>query len=331
MPYPTFDRSRLELKPLAERVSDMTLADLKRPGDPLPEFANPKIGVLAGRIRVARERGAAVILSMGAHVIKSGLTPYLIALMEGGFVTHFALNGACAIHDFELALHGGTTESVARYISEGQFGLWQETGMLNEAAKEGAANGMGFGEGAGRYIAEHGFPHSDVSLLAAGYRLRVPVTVHIGIGCDIVHEHPNCDGAALGQTSYTDFLIYAQTITNLENGVFLNFGSAVTGPEVYLKCLAMARNLARKEGRSIANFTTANFDLHDYEDYDTSHEPSKSDAQYYYRPWKTILSRTVADGGESFYIKGFHHETLPRLTEMMIGGIPLSPAGDIPL
>jgi hypothetical protein len=140
----------------------------------------------------------------------------------------------------------------------------------------------------------------------------VPVTVHVGIGYDILHEHPNCDGAALGQTSYQDFLILAQSVTRLEHGVMLNFGSAVMGPEVYLKALAMARNVAHQEGRKIQHFTTGVFDLIPI-DGDTRKEAPKTDPRYYYRPWKTILVRTVADGGESFYIQGDHRVTVPAL------------------
>jgi hypothetical protein len=149
--------------------------------------------------------------------------------------------------------------------------------------------------------------------------LRVPVTVHVGIGYDIIHEHPNCDGAALGAASYTDFLIFAQTVSQLEGGVLLNFGSAVMGPEVYLKALTMARNVAHQEGRSIARFTTAVFDLIPLEG-DTRQQVPKTDPRYYYRPWKTILVRTVADGGESFYVQGDHRLTVPALWKAAITG-----------
>jgi hypothetical protein len=233
--------------------------------------------------------------------------------MEKGLITHFALNGAGAIHDFELAEIGATTESVAKYISEGQFGLWTEDGRFNDAVNQGAAAGLGFGESIGKYIEDNKFPHRQYSLFAAGYGLQVPVTVHVGIGCDIVHEHHNADGAAIGKASYTDFLIYAKTIENLENGVFLNFGSAVIGPEVYLKCLSMARNVAHQQSRRITRFTTAVFDLLPLEGESLHETPSKSDPRYYFRPWKTILARTVADGGESFYVQGSHGETVPAL------------------
>jgi len=142
--------------------------------------------------------------------------------------------------------------------------------------------------------------------------------VHVGIGNDIIHEHPNCDGAALGETSYRDFLIFAETVRNLEGGVFLNLGSAVTGPEVYLKALAMARNIAQQEGKSIAHFTTGVFDLLPLEGEDYHLEAPKSDPRYYYRPWKTILARTVADGGESYYIQGEHRKTVPNLARLIL-------------
>jgi len=146
----------------------------------------------------------------------------------------------------------------------------------------------------------------------------VPVTVHVGIGCDIIHEHPNCDGAVLGKTSYTDFLIYANSISNLEGGVFMNIGSAVTGPEVYLKCLSMARNVASQENKKIDNFTTAVFDLVCFDDENIHKAPIKTDPRYYFRPWKTIMVRTVADGGESFYIQGEHRAAVSNLARNLL-------------
>jgi hypothetical protein len=223
------------------------------------------------------------------------------------------MNGAGPIHDFELALIGRSTESVARYIQEGQFGLWSDTGRINEAITAGAQDGLGLGEAVGRMIEEEQFPHRDISVLAAGYRLGVPVTAHVGIGYDIIHEHPNCDGAALGQTSYQDFLIFAQSVTHLQGGVLLNFGTAVMGPEVYLKALAMARNVAYRRGERINEFTTAVFDLVDLGEANIHAEAPKDDPRYYYRPYKTILVRTVQDGGESYYIRGDHRATFPAL------------------
>jgi hypothetical protein len=310
MPYPIFDRARLVVQPLAHRQHDLDLSavlPLAAPGD----FRHDALPVLAQRLIEARRRGAARILMMGAHVLRAGVQRFLIDLMERGLITHIAMNGAGPIHDWELALIGATTESVARYIQTGEFGLWRETGRINEVINAAPAD-VGLGEALGRTILEGDFPHKDVSILAAGVRLGVPVTVHIGIGHDIIHEHLNCDGAALGRTSYRDFLIYTETVTKLEGGVMLNFGSAVMGPEVYLKALSMARNVARQEGRHIRQFTTGVFDLVPL---DTDHrkQAPKTDPRYYYRPWKTILVRTVADGGESFYVQGDHRQTLPGL------------------
>ena len=310
--YEIFDRSRLSIKPLAERVHDMHLADVLRLEDPAPAFAHPQLPELAQRIVAAQRRGAARLLMMGAHVIKAGMNRHLIDLLERGFLTHVAMNGAGAIHDYELARMGATTESVARYIREGQFGLWRETGELNEWIREAAELSLGLGENLGRRIAASDFPHRDLSIFAAAYRLSVPVTVHVGIGYDITHEHPNCDGAALGAASYRDFLIFARGVEILEGGVLLSFGSAIMAPEVYLKALAMARNVAHQQGRSIRDFTTAVFDLVPIQG-DLHHELPKTDPGYYFRPHKTILVRTVAEGGTSFYFCGDHRATVPAL------------------
>lgn len=312
MPFPQFDRSRLQLLPLAQRQHDVDVSVMMRP-DAQPEFTHPHIDVLAREIRAARQKGAEVLVMIGAHVIRAGGAPLLMRLMQQGLVTHVATNGAGAIHDFELAMIGKTCESVAKYIREGQFGLWREDGYLNEAVSRGVRQGLGFGEAVGRYIEEKNFPYRQHSLFAAGYRQQVPVTVHVGIGSDIVHQQSNASGADIGTASFTDFLIYAHTVENLEGGVFLNIGSAVAGPEVYLKALSMARNVAKQHGKSIARFTTAVFDLMDLEGEDVRQTLPKSDARYYFRPWKTILARTVADGGQSYYVRGRHEQTLPAL------------------
>jgi len=307
-----FDRSGLRIQPLANRDHDLTLAHVLPLDAPLPPFDHPALPTLGQRLANAKRSGAARILLMGAHVLRAGVSRYLIDLMERGYISHIAMNGAGPIHDWEFALIGATTESVARYVSSGEFGLWEETGRINDAIRTGAAAGLGLGEAVGRAVLAGDFPHKDVSVLAAGARLHVPITVHIGIGYDIIHEHPNCDGSALGVASYRDFLIFAETVARLEGGVALNFGSAVMGPEVYLKALAMARNVAHQEGRHIRQFTTAVFDLIPIEG-DTRAEAPKSDPRYYYRPWKTILARTVADGGESFYVQGDHRITVPHV------------------
>lgn len=311
MPYPQFDRSRLRIQPLAERQHDLTI-DCMLPLASVPEFQHDALPVLGRKLVAARTNGAVRILAMGAHVLRAGVQRHLIDLMERRLIDHIAMNGAGPIHDWEFALVGASTESVARYVSTGEFGLWRETGRMNDVIAAAAADGRGLGEAIGQTILEGDFPHKEISVLAAAFRLGVPVTVHVGVGYDILHEHPNCEGAALGATSYRDFLIFAAAVERLEGGVFLNFGTAVMGPEVYLKALAMARNVAHQQGRRIAHFTTGVFDLLPIAD-DVRTTAPKDDPRYFYRPWKTILARTVADGGDSFYVAGDHRATIPAL------------------
>jgi hypothetical protein len=308
--YASFDRSRLNVKPLAERVNDLALDNWLQLGDPVPAFEHPDLAVVAERLQAAKERGSALILMLGAHLLRAGVNRHIIDLLERGLISHIALNGAGVIHDYELARIGATTESVARYIRSGEFGLWKETGVLNDWISE--AEELGFGEAIGRRISVSDFPHRDLSVLAAAYHWSVPATVHVGIGYDIVHEHPNCDGAAIGAASYRDFLIFANTVENLEGGVMLSFGSAVMAPEVYLKALSMSRNVAHQQGREIRHFTTAVFDLMPIPG-DFHAELPRTEPAYYFRPRKTILIRTVADGGESYYFSGNHRATFPAL------------------
>jgi len=312
MPYPIFDRSRLRIQPLAQRQHDLTLEKMLPLDAPRSNFSHVALPILGERLRTARQNGASAILMMGAHVLRAGVSRYLIDLMERKLITHIAMDGAGPIHDWEFALIGATTESVARYVRTGEFGLWAETGRMNDAIAAGARQGLGLGEAIGKTILNGKFPHKDVSVLAAAVRLNVPITVHVGVGYDIIHEHPNCDGAALGQTSHRDFLTFAHSCQRLEEGVMLNFGTAVMGPEVYLKALTMARNVAHQDGKEICHFTTAAFDLVPL-DGDLTQEAPKTDPRYYFRPWKTILVRTVADGGESFYIQGDHRLAVPAL------------------
>ena len=314
--YEAFDRSRLAVQPLARRQHDLTIDHWLALDDPVPAFAHPDLESVAARLRAARERSSARILMMGAHVLRAGVNRHLIDLMERGYLTHLAVNGAGAIHDYELARIGATTESVERYIRTGEFGPWRETGELNDWIAEAAREGFGLGEAVGKRIAESDYPYRDWSVFAAAWRLSVPATVHVGIGYDILHEHPNCDGAGHGSASYRDFLIFARSVENLEGGVLLNFGSAIMGPEVYLKALAMARNVAGQQGRSISRFTTAVFDVAPIHG-DFRRELPKSDPGYYFRPHKTILVRTVKDGGESFYFCGGHRATLPALRKLL--------------
>lgn len=311
--YAKFQPGQIDLRNLDGRGHGLVLSQCWECAKPKVLHRHPDWHKLSQALRSASRKKRAAIAFIGGHPIKLGLARFVIDLMERGFITHLATNGAGVIHDFELAMAGGTSEDVAKWIRVGQFGLWQETSLLNDVVREAAVLAEGLGEGVGRYIEEHHFPHRVVSVTGAGWRLGIPVTGHVTIGADIIHSMPNCDGAALGATSYTDFLVFARSIQNLEGGVFLNIGSAVTGPEIYLKALSMARNVARQRGEEIRNFTTAVFDLVDLPDNWLDGPPGKDHPGYYYRPWKTILIRTVADGGKSYYIKGDHRETIPTL------------------
>lgn len=313
--YPSFNRADIKIKSLSDRQHDLQISTISEL-NPIKNDMDEKFKKIAGRIILAKHNHSSIILMMGGHVIRAGVQKYLIDLMEKGFISCLAMNGAGMIHDFEFALIGSTTENVARYIQEGQFGLWKETGQINDYINQGYKKGLGMGEAVGKAIFEGDFPYKDISLLATGYQLKIPTTVHVGIGYDIVHEHSNCDGAATGATSYRDFLYFTKIVENLEGGVIMNFGSAVMAPEVFLKALGMARNVAHQHGKSIKHFATLVCDLHDLPD-DFSKEPDKDDPAYYFRPWKTLLVRTVADGGESFYIKGKHEDTIPALWRVL--------------
>lgn len=316
MPHPKIDRSKLKILPLSDREHKMTVADIYQLDSEVPPYENEHLYKVADRIAAAHERGGQMIWMMGAHVIRRGNSRFIIDLMERGVITHIATNGAVAIHDFELALIGATLEDVERYIKDGKFGNWEETGRyINEAIIRGYGDKIGYGETIGRMIqlSEGGidFPHRDISVFAAAYRLGVPITVHKGIGYDIIDQHPCADYAAMGYTTGEDFLKFAHSVSKLEGGVFLNLGSAVMGPEVYLKSLSMARNIAAQRGEEIRYFTTANFDLIQFDDVRDEGEPHE--AHYYHRPKKTILVRTVKDGGESFHIQGDFDRTVPHL------------------
>ncbi|MGN0989320.1 MAG: hypothetical protein ACI4N6_03310, partial [Eubacteriales bacterium] len=319
--YKQFDRSTLNLLPLDQRIHDIDIDIIKDVNDEIPEFDNPDIKPLAQAIVTARRRyDASVIMMYGAHVIRTGNGMFMIDLMKRGLITHFATNGAGSIHDFEFSMIGHTCESVAKYISEGQFGLWTETGLVNEAINAGAKEGLGWGESIGKYIWENNFPYREKSVLAMGYHLQVPCTVHVGVGNDIVHEHPNCIGANMGACSYRDFLIYANSASKLDHGVFLDFGSAIAGPEVYLNALDMARNAAAQQGKTIGSITAAAFDLIDIDKSEGFVTPEKpaSDPRYYYRPWRNVLVKNAAEGGTSFYIKGEHKKTVPNLAREVV-------------
>lgn len=321
--YRAFDPSGVRLLPLAERTNDLEgdfILPLAAPQAPPPKDLEVNaLRSVAEAMHAAKAAKANVIFMCGGHVIRSGVQRYIFDMMEQGHIQGIAVNGSVAIHDFEIALQNATTESVARYISKGQFGLWTETGFINDIVREGVADGLGFGEALGRELAHGRYPHKDKSLFSTAWELGVPVTVHLGIGYDIIHPHPNCDGAVMGAASYRDFLIFAQLLTGLENGVLGAFGSAVMAPEVFLKAFSMVRNVLMQEGHNIRHFTTLVCDLLDIPNRATQ-EASKSDPRYYFRPWKTLLARTVADGGQSFYVRGKHADTIPWLWQALENG-----------
>lgn len=323
--YPQFDRSQIELKALSQRGHDLTLDGVRPLVAPAQPYGHAEFPELLDLLAFARLEGCPVLVMIGGHPIKLGLSRFLVDLIERKYITHLAMNGSGIIHDYELALGGGTSEDVPKWIRVGQFGLWQETSRLNDIIRQAHANGQGLGEAVGQVIEEQRFPHRDLSVAAAGWRAGVPVTVHVSVGSDIIHAHANCDGAALGAASYTDFLIYAHTVSQLEGGAFLNIGSAVTGPEVYLKALSMARNVARQRGAEICHFTTAVFDLVDLPSNFREGPPGKEHPWYYYRPWKTILVRTVVDGGRSYYFSGDHQQTIPTLWHGLLSRLEPTP------
>ena len=305
------DFTGIKMNSARNRANLVTLERMSTPGKTsVPDWNNPQFAELAGRIKAARTNGRPVILSMGAHVIKNGLSRYLIALMRNGFVTHISSNGAGSIHDFELCWLGGTSEDVPTAIEDGSFGMWEETcSWMNEALSAGAADGRGYGESLAIYMDKHPgrFPFTDDCVLYQAYKLGVPATYHIALGTDIIHQHPNADFGAIGKTSGIDFHRMCESVSQLDGGVFLNFGSGVIGPEVFLKALSIARNL----GYPTFNITTANFDLVDLGDYRA--DISYDDPLYYYRPRKNIVNRTTSMGGKGWHFTIDHKISLPNL------------------
>ncbi len=313
MPFRAIDLRGIHTYHLGTRKNLVKASEMASPETPPPAFASPDLAEVAGRIVQARRNGRPVIWMMGAHVIKCGLSRVLIDLMQRGVVTHVATNGAGSIHDFELALIGETSEDVPTSIEDGSFGMAEETGrLINEAVQAGARSGLGYGEALGEMIArDERFRLREVSVAYTAYRLGIPFTVHKTIGTDIIDQHPAANFGALGWASGQDFKIFAASVADLEGGVFLNVGSAVTGPEVFLKALSIARNL----GHRVAAFTTANFDLIDLGDYRS--RIGTDNPQYYYRPRKNVVNRPVSMGGQGFHIAGDHVLTLPNLSHLV--------------
>ncbi len=253
---------------------------------------------LASAIVDAREARRPVLWAMGAHVIKVGLSPVLIQMMEEGVVTGLVLNGAGAIHDWEVAAVGATSEDVASVLNQGRFGMAEETGReLNEAAREAAARGEGFGQALGRRITAQALPHRSLSVLSRAHELQVPATVHVAIGSDIVHQHPRADGASIGAATFTDFRRLVTMVSDLAGGVWVNCGSAVQLPEVFLKALAVARNL----GHEVGEFTTANLDM-----------------IRHYRTEENVLNRPTLGKGRPFSLTGHPEINVPLLAATVL-------------
>ncbi len=315
--YEQFDRNKLKILPLDQRQHLVTIESVLQLDQAPMEFENEGLCLLADAIQKAHRDSRAVVLLMGAHVIKQGLSRFVIDMIKRGWISVIAMNGACSVHDFEMAKIGATSEPVARYISEGQFGLWDQTGQINDIVHAGNSEGMGYGESLGKAVSASDFAHKDVSIFGAAWDAGVPATVHIGVGYDIIHEHPNFNAASAGEASYRDFLTFTKVMEDLEGGVVMCYGTAVMGPEVYLKALSMVRNVASRQGREICHFTSAVFDLMQLKR-DIHTEAPKNTPEYYYRPYKTVLVRTVKDGGTSHYIQGDHLATMPALHKLLV-------------
>ncbi|MEW6490349.1 MAG: hypothetical protein AB1578_20870 [Thermodesulfobacteriota bacterium] len=290
--------------PLASRPSKVRAADFRppyRPGgsvatflESLPSFLQAQdLRAVAAAVARAHREGRVLALGLGAHNIKVGLQPLYADLMERGLVTSVALNGAGIVHDFELAFAGHSSEDVAAQLGDGSFGMARETGQwLNRVMREGHRRGKGLGEAVGEAIWEEGLPFREVSLLAAAYRHRVVATVHVALGTDIVHMHPEADGEAIGGASLRDFHRFCAVVRELEGGVYLNVGSAVILPEVFLKALTLVRNL----GHEVAHFTTANLDF-----------------VRHYRPSVNVVGRPTGSGGRGYHLTGPHELLVPLL------------------
>ncbi len=307
--YEDFDLSAVQTYPLASRRSKANAADFARPhgGGGISDFIDSLPSILAAAdfkavvaaIRAAHAAGRAVVWGLGAHVIKTGLAPVLIDLMERGFVSAIALNGAGVIHDFEVALSGGTSEDVDEALGPGRFGMAEETGtLLNAAIADGVARGLGIGQAVGERLRALDPPHASLSLLAAADRLEIPVTVHVAIGTDIIHMHPAASGAAIGEGSLRDFRYFVSNVARLERGVYLNCGSAVILPEVFLKAVALARN----RGVSLDGLTTVNLDF-----------------ARLYRPQTNVVTRPVAGTGRGYSLVGHHEILIPLLAAALAG------------
>jgi hypothetical protein len=302
------DTSKIKSYSLKQRASKVRIGDFAKPhqaGARFRDFFDALPNILGARhlkevvsaIVQARKDGRPVMLGMGAHSIKVGLSPVLIDLMERGIITSLSLNGAGIIHDFELAFVGQTSEDVDKEILSGAFGMAEETGSMLNRAITGSGGNEGIGAAVGKMILNSDFPYKDKSLLAAGARLGIPVTVHIAIGTDIIHMHPSFDGRTAGASAHHDFMTFCALVSELEGGVYINLGSAVLLPEIFLKAVTLSRNL----GNELRHFTTVNMDF-----------------VQHYRPNTNVVRRPTQDGGRGFALTGHHEIMLPLLAAAII-------------
>ncbi len=308
-PYEEFDLGSVQTYPLASRVGKVSTADFARPSGPratvggllesLPSvLAGADLKAIVQAIVDARQTQAGIVWGLGAHVVKTGLNPILVDLMERGFVSAIAMNGATMIHDFEIAFSGSTSEDVDGTLGPGRFGMAEETGkLLNGAIADGVGRRMGIGQSVSQFIAASKPPHASVSVLATAARLGVPVTVHVAMGTDVIHMHPAASGAAIGEGSLRDFRYFVSSVGRLAGGVYLNCGSAVVLPEVFLKAVALVRN----RGISLENLTTVNLDF-----------------VRLYRPQTNVVTRPTAGVGRGFSLVGHHEIMIPLLAAAVI-------------
>jgi len=308
-PYEEFDLSGIRTYPIKSRTSKARVEDFARPASPDGSFAAfldslPRIlaaadfNLIVRALVDAKRAAAGVVWGLGAHVVKTGLGPVLIDLMERGFVSAIATNGASIIHDFEVAISGATSEDVDESLGPGRFGMADETGrLLNRAINDGVAAGLGIGQAVTRFLAAREPQFARHSILAAAARLNIPVTVHVAIGTDIIHMHPGASGAALGEGSLRDFRYFVSNVARLEEGVYLNCGSAVVLPEVFLKAVDVARN----RGIALAKLTTVNLDF------------IRS-----YRPQTNVVARPTAGTGRGYSLVGHHELMIPLLAAAVV-------------
>ncbi len=310
-PYEEFDVTGIATYPLKSRPSKARAADFARPfvkGSGLSAFLRglPRLQAAADfaavveAIRSAQGRGSGILWGLGAHVIKTGLSPVLIDLMERGFVSAIATNGAGIIHDFEIALAGATSEDVDGSLGAGRFGMAEETGrLLNQAINDGVAAGQGIGQAVGSFLVRHHPQYERVSIVAAAARLEIPITAHVAIGTDIIHMHPDASGRALGEGSLRDFRYLVSNVAKLDHGVYLNCGSAVVLPEVFLKAVSLVRN----KRIPLEGLTTVNLDF-----------------ARLYRPETNVVARPTAGTGHGYSLVGHHELMIPLLAAALVEG-----------